>query len=144
MGIWQYSTSITHLVANPRVGVDLQGVIVCCTVLKEAVVRVEHLLEFVHIIHEIRVKIVAHFREEVEPFPRHTTIIKAHLHDRGQIRNQNGLSNHHLSVKLYPELGLQGVHFVGGYRMDLQEEEKCFKTFLTKVNFCFKLYQTWR
>ena len=93
----------------------------------------------------MRVKFFAHFREEVEPFPRHTTIIQAHLHDWGQIRNQNGLSNHHLSVKLYPELGLQGVHFVGGYRVDLQEEEKRFKTFLTKVNyFCFKLYKTWR
>ena len=71
----------------------------------------------------MRVKFFAHFREEVEPFPRHTTIIQAHLHDWGQIRNQNGLSNPHLSVKLYPELSLQGVHFVGWYGVNLKQKD---------------------
>ena len=46
--------------------------------------------------------------------------------------------NRHLSVKLDPKLSLQGVHFVGGYGVDLQEQ-KVFKICFRKENF-FKLF----
>ena len=47
--------------------------------------------------------------------------------------NKNQLSIRHLSVKLDPKLGLQGVHFVGGYRVNLQEQNQnisCKRKFL--------------
>ena len=38
---------VSHLIAHSRVGIDLQGVIVCCAVLEQSIVRVEHLLKIV-------------------------------------------------------------------------------------------------
>ena len=40
---------VSHLIAHSRVWIDLQGVIVCCAVLEQSIVRVEHLLEIVDV-----------------------------------------------------------------------------------------------
>ena len=47
--IWSEKIMVSHLIAHSRVGIDLQGVIVCCAVLEQSIVRVEHLLEIVDV-----------------------------------------------------------------------------------------------
>ena len=71
---------VSHLIAHSWVGIDLQGVIVCCAVLEQSIVRVEHLLKIVDVTRSHKEQVSTYFREEVEPFPSDTTIVKTNLY----------------------------------------------------------------